>query len=978
MHVQTYMCLLIMENYNVWYFQGLLQSGEFLNHEVLMGITTSEAARLAPPSDLSRPRLRRQLTRNSEEEPDHEIPQGFNIPQGLEPDFEENNILQDAALSTLPGIGLKNIPPSPRPDAGSSQLFASTENSLVLPNSLTSNFVTNPQAPLTASSTTTISVRQQQPTALSVAYSAPLSPLIPAPLSAPLTAPLPPSLHCRFVSRPPSPPIPDPLDPWGVQFEAAVQWVTRRHSGSGQSAAGTALGAAVRFMYTDWSVAGEGGTWSGEMNSQEEKIGQTNMEQENYGEGDPLKERSSKIVEEGTEGEKERKKIPQWDKKKADKEHSKTTKDKEKSRVRMSRWREQTIALLSDALFLSPAMAEAELRARFGSVIYLYALTGSCGGGRHGEKPNKRKKRGIEVKKVNKTMANMKLSLKERDGQQRKMKQWSKKGEMGNLGKIITAMNERWRERIEKKKGLRRINVRSKGRFRRDDSESGKQNEEIDGGGRAQINEDKNHERERNKHIALKVRARKRCKDRRERRMQQGKLIITANRCDQRKTGRVKSGRLRREVSERERRDVERDNDIRWERDRKSWREAGHGDELAYMFGLPWLAWKRGKMREAGGGSSKEFGQPSGISGKCSYGERDAELSFLIMMYWANFVKTGNPNLRVPLTDSPGEAFTEQKVDIGLQMENSKVGIDLQLENSKIGPIEKGTNFQPAILGQTSAALYPNVPLVTQRLKPSWLDDGNWAKKSDLPGHFEPLWPRFSTSRRRYLTLGSRIRVRFNLRATRLAFWSQLVPVLMATGNTRFSPRRYYPRPCFRGPHAPASRENWGERAAGRELEAEHESGESWGLSYTLACGSAFLFLNLVAVAALNYVRDRGASHGDIGIRGHRGHHRRGWGIGSGSWGLIENRGLGPGDWGLASDNQGLGVGDWGLGSESRRLATGSWGASEPDLFPTVDYVFTLRRSPHDLLPWQEGSGRTGGENRHEEEHDGETELRRC
>uniref|UniRef100_A0A8C8CCL8 Carboxylesterase type B domain-containing protein n=1 Tax=Oncorhynchus tshawytscha TaxID=74940 RepID=A0A8C8CCL8_ONCTS len=61
---------------------------------------------------------------------------------------------------------------------------------------------------------------------------------------------------------------------------------------------------------------------------------------------------------------------------------------------------------------------------------------------------------------------------------------------------------------------------------------------------------------------------------------------------------------------------------------RPEWADAAHGDELPYVFGVPMV------------GATDLF--------PCNFSKNDVMLSAVVMTYWTNFAKTGDPNLPVP------------------------------------------------------------------------------------------------------------------------------------------------------------------------------------------------------------------------------------------------------------------------------------------------------------------------------------------
>ncbi|XP_034540111.1 neuroligin-2b isoform X2 [Notolabrus celidotus] len=61
---------------------------------------------------------------------------------------------------------------------------------------------------------------------------------------------------------------------------------------------------------------------------------------------------------------------------------------------------------------------------------------------------------------------------------------------------------------------------------------------------------------------------------------------------------------------------------------RPEWADAAHGDEIPYVFGIPMM------------GATDMF--------PCNFSKNDVMLSAVVMTYWTNFAKTGDPNLPVP------------------------------------------------------------------------------------------------------------------------------------------------------------------------------------------------------------------------------------------------------------------------------------------------------------------------------------------
>ncbi|XP_062342142.1 neuroligin-2b [Osmerus eperlanus] len=61
---------------------------------------------------------------------------------------------------------------------------------------------------------------------------------------------------------------------------------------------------------------------------------------------------------------------------------------------------------------------------------------------------------------------------------------------------------------------------------------------------------------------------------------------------------------------------------------RPEWADAAHGDEIPYVFGVPMI------------GATELF--------PCNFSKNDVMLSAVVMTYWTNFAKSGDPNLPVP------------------------------------------------------------------------------------------------------------------------------------------------------------------------------------------------------------------------------------------------------------------------------------------------------------------------------------------
>ncbi|XP_035309810.1 LOW QUALITY PROTEIN: neuroligin-4, X-linked-like [Cricetulus griseus] len=248
------------------------------------------------------------------------------------------------------------------------------------------------------------------------------------------------------------------------------------------------------------------------------------------------------------------------------------------------------------------------------------------------------------------------------------------------------------------------------------------------------------------------------------------------------------------------------------------WADAAHGDEVPYVFGVPML------------GPTDLF--------SCNFSKNDVMLSAVVMTYWTNFAKTGDPNRPVPQ--------------------------DTKFIHTK-------------------------------------------------PNRFEEVaWSKYSPREQLYLHIGLKPRVRDHYRATKVAFWLELVPHLhslhdlfqyVSTTTTRAPPpdtpssafpyggggrrapgaaakpwpatRRPPGRSSFRrrfpeaGPEAEADPEAGAEAARGDAAAAGRAGAEdatvlietkrdySTELSVTIAVGASLLFLNILAFAALYYKKDK-------------------------------------------------------------------------------------------------------------------------
>ncbi|XP_046695790.1 LOW QUALITY PROTEIN: neuroligin 4 X-linked b [Silurus meridionalis] len=218
-----------------------------------------------------------------------------------------------------------------------------------------------------------------------------------------------------------------------------------------------------------------------------------------------------------------------------------------------------------------------------------------------------------------------------------------------------------------------------------------------------------------------------------------------------------------------------------------AWADSAHGDELPYVFGIPMI------------GPTDLF--------SCNFSKNDVMLSAVVMTYWTNFAKTGDPNQPVPQ--------------------------DTKFIHTK-------------------------------------------------PNRFEEVaWSKYNPKDQLYLHIGLKPRVRDHYRATKVAFWLELVPHLhniyeilpYVSSTTKFPPQDTTPfsytkrlsnklwPSTTRHPSVPSSNT----KQSTDQQKSEHEDSSvtieardySTELSVTIAVGASLLFLNILAFAALYYKKDK-------------------------------------------------------------------------------------------------------------------------
>nr|XP_013806445.1 PREDICTED: neuroligin-4, X-linked isoform X3 [Apteryx mantelli mantelli] len=210
-----------------------------------------------------------------------------------------------------------------------------------------------------------------------------------------------------------------------------------------------------------------------------------------------------------------------------------------------------------------------------------------------------------------------------------------------------------------------------------------------------------------------------------------------------------------------------------------SWADSAHGDEVPYVFGIPMI------------GPTELF--------NCNFSKNDVMLSAVVMTYWTNFAKTGDPNQPVPQ--------------------------DTKFIHTK-------------------------------------------------PNRFEEVaWSKYNPKDQLYLHIGLKPRVRDHYRATKVAFWLELVPHLhnlneifqYVSTTTKVPPpdMTSFPYVTRRSPAmTPAnnpkhSKDTHKTAPEDTTVLIENKRDYSTELSVTIAVGASLLFLNILAFAALYYKKDK-------------------------------------------------------------------------------------------------------------------------
>ncbi|CAK6450683.1 unnamed protein product [Pipistrellus nathusii] len=320
------------------------------------------------------------------------------------------------------------------------------------------------------------------------------------------------------------------------------------------------------------------------------------------------------------------------------------------------------------------------------------------------------------------------------------------------------------------------------------------------------------------------------------------------------------------------------------------WADAAHGDEVPYVFGVPMV------------GATELF--------SCNFSKNDVMLSAVVMTYWTNFAKTGDPNQPVPQ--------------------------DTKFIHTK-------------------------------------------------PNRFEEVaWSKYNPKDQLYLHIGLKPRVRDHYRATKVAFWLELVPHLhnlneifqyvstttkvpppdmtsFPYGTRRSSAAKSWPttrRPSVT-PAGGGSSGGGGSPKHAKDARKpedttvliETKRDYSTELSVTIAVGASLLFLNILAFAALYYKKDK---------RRHETHRRpsppRGGGGHGGGHGASHGGGHGVGHGvGVAGTNDVAHLRNEDLLSLQMKPLDHEHGCEPLQAQDTLrlacppDYTLTLRRSPDDI-----------------------------
>uniref|UniRef100_A0A7N8WWI6 Neuroligin 2a n=1 Tax=Mastacembelus armatus TaxID=205130 RepID=A0A7N8WWI6_9TELE len=214
---------------------------------------------------------------------------------------------------------------------------------------------------------------------------------------------------------------------------------------------------------------------------------------------------------------------------------------------------------------------------------------------------------------------------------------------------------------------------------------------------------------------------------------------------------------------------------------RPEWADAAHGDEIPYVFGVPMI------------GATDLF--------PCNFSKNDVMLSAVVMTYWTNFAKTGDPNLPVPQDTKFIHTKPNRFEEVIWTKFNSK---DKQYLHIGLKPRVRDNYRANKVAFWLE--LVPHLHSLHEELFPTTTR----SPPGPGPGTHRP-WPR---------TPGPR--------------------------TTR------HPYPTF-----PSDPEPEGSERPHQELFPGDTRDYSTELSVTVAVGASLLFLNILAFAALYYKRDK-------------------------------------------------------------------------------------------------------------------------
>ncbi|KAM9425918.1 neuroligin-2-like isoform 1-T1 [Pholidichthys leucotaenia] len=216
---------------------------------------------------------------------------------------------------------------------------------------------------------------------------------------------------------------------------------------------------------------------------------------------------------------------------------------------------------------------------------------------------------------------------------------------------------------------------------------------------------------------------------------------------------------------------------------RPEWADAAHGDEIPYVFGVPMI------------GATDLF--------PCNFSKNDVMLSAVVMTYWTNFAKTGDPNLPVPQDTKFIHTKPNRFEEVMWTKFNSK---DKQYLHIGLKPRVRDNYRANKVAFWLE--LVPHLHSLHEELFPTTTHSPPGPGTSD--GTIGP-WPKIPRPR---------------------------------------TPR--YPDPTF-----PSDPELEGSERPHQDLFPGDTRDYSTELSVTVAVGASLLFLNILAFAALYYKRDK-------------------------------------------------------------------------------------------------------------------------